>query len=142
MYFDTCYIVKFYIGDDAESDAVRARVLSANAVRSSSLAFTEFHGALHRRMREHSMPPDVAHTLSGEFREHVESGLWKLLSVNDALLRRTAAAILSIPSGLFLRSADAVHLVTAREAGEHEIWTSDRHILAAAPHFGLTGRSV
>jgi predicted nucleic acid-binding protein len=128
--------------DDAESDGVRAGVATAGAIRTSSLAFTEFHGALHRRMREHSMPREVARSLSVEFHEHVESGLWKLLPVNDSLLRRTAVAILSIPSSLFLRSADAVHLVTAREAGESEIWTSDRHMLAAAPHFGLVGRSV
>jgi hypothetical protein len=28
------------------------------------------------------------------------------------------------------------------ELGEGEIWTSDRRMLAAAPHFGLVGRSV
>jgi hypothetical protein len=33
-------------------------------------------------------------------------------------------------------------LTTARDAGELEIWTNDRHMLAAAPHFGLKGRSV
>ena len=39
-------------------------------------------------------------------------------------------------------TADAVHLATAREVGEREVWTNDRHMLAAASFFGLTGRSV
>jgi antitoxin (DNA-binding transcriptional repressor) of toxin-antitoxin stability system len=40
------------------------------------------------------------------------------------------------------RSGDAVHLATALEIGELEVWTSDRHMLAAAPHFGLIGRTA
>jgi predicted nucleic acid-binding protein len=141
VYFDSCYIIKFYL-DDPDSDRVRSLVESARVIRASCLAFTELHGALHRRMREQSLPPRAARLLSDRFTEHLEGGLWELIPVNDSLLRRTGSAILSIPSGLFLRSADAVHLVTAREAGEHEIWTSDRHMLAAASHFGLVGRSV
>jgi len=37
---------------------------------------------------------------------------------------------------------DAIHLVTAADTGFTEIWTNDRHMLTAAPHFGLVGRSV
>ena len=43
---------------------------------------------------------------------------------------------------LHIRSADAIHLVSAAEADETEIWTADRGMLVAAPGFGLTGRSV
>src|SRR5580704_10921618 len=50
--------------------------------------------------------------------------------------------ILAAPQGLFVRSADAVHLTTAQEAGEREVWTNDRHMLAAAAYFGLSGQSV
>lgn len=50
--------------------------------------------------------------------------------------------MISAPRETFLRTADAVHLATARELGEREVWTNDRHMLAAAPYFGLTGRSV
>jgi hypothetical protein len=35
-----------------------------------------------------------------------------------------------------------VHLATAHEAGERDVWTNDRHMLASAPYFGLRGRSV
>jgi predicted nucleic acid-binding protein len=72
----------------------------------------------------------------------VEDGLWKLIPVNEALLRRTSALMVSAPVNLFIRTANAVHLATARELGEREVWTNDRHMLAAASYFGLAGRSV
>jgi predicted nucleic acid-binding protein len=50
--------------------------------------------------------------------------------------------ILAAPQDLFLRSGDALHLMTAREIGEAEVWTNDAHMLKAAAYFGLTGRSV
>ena len=68
--------------------------------------------------------------------------MWNLIPVNEALLRRTSALMVSAPRDLFIRTADAVHLVTAHEIGERAVWTNDRHMLAAAAYFGLTGRSV
>ncbi len=40
------------------------------------------------------------------------------------------------------RAGDAIHTATALETGETEIWTNDRHLLAAVAHFGLAGRSA
>jgi hypothetical protein len=102
----------------------------------------EFHGVIHRRVREGSSSLSAARDLSSCFSEHVREGLWKLIPVNEALLRRTSALMISAPPDLFIRTADAVHLVTAFEAGESEVWTNDRHMLGAAAFFGLTGRSV
>jgi uncharacterized protein len=93
-------------------------------------------------VREGSATPADARELSARFLEHVQEGLWRLIPVNEALLRRTGASIVSAPADLFLRTADAVHLATAHEAAEREVWTNDRHMLAAASYFGLTGRSV
>ena len=50
--------------------------------------------------------------------------------------------MISAPNELFLLTADAVQLVTAHEIGECDTWTNDRHMLAAASYFGLTGQSV
>ena len=72
----------------------------------------------------------------------MREGLWKLIPVSEALLRATSALIVSAPHDLIIRTADAVHLATAHEIGEREVWTNDRHMLASAAYFGLTGRSV
>jgi hypothetical protein len=50
--------------------------------------------------------------------------------------------MLAAPRDLFLRTANAVHLTTAQELGEREVWTNDGHMLRAARFFGLVGRSV
>ncbi len=50
--------------------------------------------------------------------------------------------MISAPPDLFIHTAAAVHLGTAHEIGEREVWTNDRHMLAEAAYFGLTGRSV
>ena len=141
MYFDTCYIAKFYF-NEAESARVRGLVRKADCIYSSLWAMAEVHAVVHRRMREGALSPIDARDLAALFSEHIEDGLWNLLPVNEALLRRTSALLVSAPRDLFLRTADAVHLTTAQEIGERAVWTNDRHMLAAASYFGLTGRSV
>ena len=85
---------------------------------------------------------DEAGDLASRFFAHAHAGLWKFIPVNEALLRRTGIFMISAPREIFPRTADAVHLATAKELGERDVWTNDRHVIAAAPYFGLTGRSV
>lgn len=141
MYLDTSYIAKFYF-NEPESSRVRELVRKADFIHSSLWALAEFHAVIHRRLREGSSSPGDARDLASRFSKHVEQGLWNLIPVNEALLRRTSALMISAPRDLFIRTADAVHLATAHEAGERDVWTNDRHMLAAADYFGLTGRSV
>ena len=141
MYLDTSYIAKFYF-NEPESPRVRELVRKADAIHSSLWALAEFHAVLHRHLREGALSPSAARDLASRFSEHVEDGLWRLMPVNEALLRRTGALMVSAPRDLFIRTADAVHLTTAHELGEREVWTNDRHMLAAAAYFDLTGRSV
>ncbi|HEX4134356.1 MAG TPA: type II toxin-antitoxin system VapC family toxin [Bryobacteraceae bacterium] len=141
MYLDTSYIAKFYI-DEPESAGVRELFRKADFMQSSVLAFAEFHAVLHRGIREGALSADNARRLSERFSGHVADGTWKLATVSESLLRRTSALLLSAPPDLFIRTSDAIHLTTAQDIGEHEIWTSDRHMLAAASYFGLKGRRL
>ena len=141
MYFDTAYIAKFYL-NEPKSGRIRELVRKADVIHSSSWAFAEFHAVLYRHLREGALAPKDARDLAKRFTGHLEDGLWALIPVREALLWRTSVRMISAPRDLFLRTADAVHLMTAHELGETEFWTNDRHMLAAAPHFGLEGRSV
>jgi len=117
-------------------------VRRTDSICSSFLAFAEFHAVLHRHLREGSLSPETAREIASRFSRHVEQRLWNLIPVSEGLLRRTGTLMLSARNEVFLRSADAIHLTTASDARETEVWTNDRHMLAAAPHFGLKGRSV
>lgn len=141
MYLDTCYIAKFYF-NEPESPQVRELVRQGEAIYSSLWALAEFHAVIHRRVREGSSSLSDAREVASRFSNHVAEGLWNLIPVSEALLRRTSALMVSAPRDLFIRTGDAVHLATAHDIGEREVWTNDRHMLAAASYFGLTGRSV
>jgi predicted nucleic acid-binding protein len=141
MYLDSAYIAKFYV-NERDSPAVRGLIEQADSLVSSSWALGEVHCVLHRHMREGSLTAIQCETLAGAFLHDVDSGVWKLIPVSDVLLRRASRRMVCAPADVFLRTGDAVHLHTATEMGEKEIWTNDRHMLAAAPHFGLVGRSV
>lgn len=141
MYFDTSYIAKFYL-NEPESAKVRRLVTKAGFLCSSQWAWAEFHGVLHRHLREGKLTPRQIGDVAARFSQHTQDGLWKFVPVTETLLRRTSARMVAAPPDLFVRTADAVHLTTAQEINEPEVWTSDRHMLTAAPYFGVTGRSV
>jgi len=141
VYLDTTYIAKFYINEPG-SARIRDLVRDAGSVHSSLWALAEFHSVLHRQMREGALSSRNARELALRFSGHTADGLWNLVPVRETLLRRTAALMISAPPDLFIRTADAVHLATAQEIGERQVWTNDRHMLAAAPWFGLEGRSI
>jgi predicted nucleic acid-binding protein len=141
VYLDTTYIAKFYFNEPG-SPRVRELVRKAGTIHSSLWTLAEFHSLLHRQVREGAASPDDAQDLDLRFSEHVADGLWNLVPVHETLLRRTGSLMISAPRDLFIRTAAAVHLETAHEIGEREVWTNDRHMLAAATYFGLTARSV
>lgn len=47
-----------------------------------------------------------------------------------------------LPRDVFLRTGDAVHLLSAREQGLTEIYSNDRHLLGAASYVGIKGLDV
>jgi predicted nucleic acid-binding protein len=141
MYLDSAYIAKYYV-NEPDADLVRNLVRNARYVCSSSWAALEVTCVFKRHVRERALLSSHGNELLDLFRAHVDAGLWNLVPVTEALLRRTATLIRGVPSHVPIRAADAVHLATALDAGEPEIWTNDRHLLAAATHVGLTGKSV
>jgi hypothetical protein len=76
------------------------------------------------------------------FMEDIGSGAITAIPVTERLLRRVELSTRGLPASCNLRTLDALHLVTAADSGFTEVWTNDRHMLAAATHFGLVGRSV
>ena len=80
--------------------------------------------------------------LIAQFQSDCASGTIILLPLTEAILDRVEQVFTTAPATLFLRAADALHLATAAEHGFTEIYSNDKHLLAAAPLFGLLGLNV
>ncbi len=141
MYLDSAYIAKFYV-NEPDAPAVRKAIRRASHLYSSAWSLLEVTCVFHRHVREGSLSVEQGREVTEVFRTHIESDLWNLIPVNDRLLRTATTLIRGLPKHVPLRGGDAIHLATALDAGESEIWTNDRHLLAAAAHVGIIGRSV
>ncbi|HME09653.1 MAG TPA: type II toxin-antitoxin system VapC family toxin [Bryobacteraceae bacterium] len=141
MYLDSAYVAKYYV-NEPDATAVRKLIMRAESICSSSWALLEVTSVFRRHMREGSLTLAQGRQLMAVFETHVQRGLWHLIPVSEALLRRTVKLVRGLPPNVPLRAGDAIHLATALDQGEPEIWTNDRHLLAAASHFGISGKSV
>jgi predicted nucleic acid-binding protein len=140
-YFDTAYVAKCYV-NEADSTRVRALLRSSGGAHSSGLARAELAATLLRHVREGSLSATQSRRLQSDFLADVELGVWTMVPVSDGLMARVAVRIGQLARSVFVHAGDAVHLCSAGEAGFTEVWTNDRHMLAAAGAFGLRGRSV
>lgn len=95
-----------------------------------------------RQIREFKMPKSEAALARNFFLADLQDGVWSVLPISERFLFRVELLINTLPPSLYLRAGDAIHLVSAQEAGFTEIWSNDRRVLQAAPSFGLTGKSV
>jgi predicted nucleic acid-binding protein len=68
--------------------------------------------------------------------------LWSWLPLTEFIIAGVINAIRSLPREVFLRTADALHLVTAENNRFREIYSNDTHLLAAAGYFGLEGKDI
>jgi len=141
VYLDSAYIAKFYV-NEGDSVALRSLIERTTSLVSSWWRVAEVACVFHRHVREGSIKLAQAQTLTRSFLADVDSGFWTLIPVGEQLVWQVGMLVSTAPPNFFLRARDALHLITAQELGEPEIWTSDRRLLAAAPHFGIAGRSV
>ncbi len=140
-YFDSAYIAKCYLFE-TDGGAVRHLATESKELCCSGLCIAELAVVFHRHVRELKISHEEAEMQRSLFLADVGFGYWKLFPVTGEVLAEVEFQIRKLPSESYIRSADAIHLVTAALAGFSEIWTNDRHMLAAAPHFGIAGQSV
>ena len=141
LYFDSAYIAKCYL-TEPDGPKVRELARSASFLYSSAICVAEIACVFHRQVREDSLDANAASVHRKHFRSDLKNEVWQLIPVTDHVLERVEALVQNLPTGSFIRAGDAIHLASAIESGFGEIWTNDRHLLAAANHAGLRGRSV
>ena len=73
--------------------------------------------------------------VTAQFTSDCAHGVWAWIPVSSRLIEVATRAMGGLPKSISLRSADALHLACARDHGLRDVYTSDRHMSAAAPHF-------
>ena len=136
IYFDSCYIAKLYLME-SDSIQVRARAEQAEAVACCAIGHGEVVATFHRHFREKRLTQREFRLLAAQVAVDLAQGLWTVLPVTSSLIEAQARRMAMLPASVFLRASDALHLTSAAEAGLSEVYSSDRHLVAAATHFGL-----
>ncbi len=137
-YFDTSYLVRLYLRDPG-FESVRAIADRSEIICSAWHAQAEVVAAFHRAFREQRLDQDAYLAVLRQFQADAGKGLFQWLPLTIPVQRRVEKFFQNAAATTFLRSADALHLACAAEGGFQEVYSNDRHLLAAAPLFGLKG---
>lgn len=140
-YFDTAYILKCYVKENGWQD-VRALAQSRERIACSVYGRLELHAALHRKMRENDLTERQLDVVLRQFGVDDRAGIWTWLPLTTAIMTAVATTYTTLSRHVFLRTGDAVHLLTARQNGLDEVFSNDQRLLAAAPEIGIVGRNV
>lgn len=141
LYFDTSYLVRLYLRDHG-FEKVRELAGSATTIASAWHAQAEIVAAFHRAFREGRLRQDAYQSVLGQFSADSKGGVYHWFPLTESIQRRLEQFFWTATATNFLRAADALHLACAAGHGFTEVYSNDRHFLAAAPLFGLNGASV
>lgn len=140
-FFDASYLVRLYL-EDAGFEQVRQLASEAPAVASSWHGQAEIIAALHRAHREGRFTVERYWFAVEQFKIEQKDNQFVWYALDEKVQARLEKTFKSASASTFLRAADALHLACAAEHGFKEVYSNDRHFLAAAPHFGLRGINV
>lgn len=142
IYFDTAYLAKTYLNEPG-SVVVRDYLKSSRErVASSSLARAELAAVFHRNWREGHLEAASYEVVQKQYQSDLRSNLWEWLPVEERFWGLIETCFSDLEPSVFLRGSDAIHLVTAKAHGFSEVFTNDRHLLAACSALGLKGRNL
>ena len=141
VYFDSAYIAKFYLSEP-ESSRVRSLAEREGKVCCTVIGCVETAQVFHRKLREGKATKAQCAALFDQFQTDCESGLWTWLPLTEDLVASAVRCFRALSPKVPLRSADAIHLVSAHEHGLDVIYTSDARVLAAASEFGIRGQTA
>ena len=140
-YFDTAYILKCYVKEHGW-EKVRAFARDRERIVCSVYGRLELHSALHRKLREGELTKQQLNIILRQLSVDESMKLWEWLPLSSTILTTVTDTFISLSRRAFLRTGDAVHLVSAKLCGFTEIYSNDKQLLASAPHVGISGYDV
>ena len=140
IYFDVSYVARLYFEDTGWE---KVRELAAEAPLACSLhGHAEVIAVIHRKYREHMLTPLQYRQTLEQFALDCGQDAYSWLPLSPAVSSRLKRYCENLPRTVFLRASDALHLACASENRFREIYSNDRHLLAAASHFGVRGANI
>jgi predicted nucleic acid-binding protein len=140
-YFDSSYLVRLYLEDNGY-EKVRKLASQKPSLVSAWHGRAEVVAALHRAYREGRFTKEHYDSVAKQFYAEQRGKQFVWCPLTEKVQERLNRGYRTAPADTFLRAADALHLACAAEHGFREVYSNDRHFLAAAPHFGLKGINV
>jgi len=141
IYLDASYLVKLY-ADEPGADEVIGWAEGKGEFACAMHGRLELVSAFKRHQRDGSLTSQRLKALIQLVEKDESSGLIHWLPLTKELIETACQQVRDLPPTVFLRAADALHLTCAADAGLKEVYSHDRHLLAAAPHFGLKGIDI
>jgi predicted nucleic acid-binding protein len=141
IYFDTSYLIKCYIREQG-SDKVRDLAVQGEYVACCIYGRMELVAAMHRKLREKEISRGQFTAVLRQMELDETQALWHWLPITDSVILSATDAFRNLPESVFLRTADALHLVCAREHGFSVVYSNDRHVLTAASFLNISGENI
>lgn len=140
-YYDANYLLKLQINESGSRE-VRIHATTVLEIHTAQHARAEFASAAFRKVREGVATAADFQRLIAQLKSDIATTTIVVLPLTDEIIDRIETVFSTAPATTYLRATDALHLATAAGNGFTEIHSNDKHLLAAAPLFGLTGVNV
>jgi predicted nucleic acid-binding protein len=140
IYFDASYLVRLYYTDRGFEEV--RHLASTDNLACAQHGQAEVIAAFHRKCREGSLTFTLYRLVVQQFADDIRADAFKWLPLSPAILECVRVKFEKLPTKNFLRASDALHLAIASENGFRQVYSNDRNLLAAAPHFGVRGVNV
>ncbi len=142
IYLDSSCLVKLYIREHG-SEAVESWLSGQSGQVVCCLhGRLEMIAAFKRQQRAARLDEKAVRSAVKRLEKEEKAGVIRWLPINPLLIESACTGMQKLAPAVFLRAADALHLACAADAGLKKIYSHDRRLLAAAPHFGLKGIDI
>jgi predicted nucleic acid-binding protein len=138
-YWDTSALAKLYI-PEGNSAAYEQYATSAATCIISELGIFEMQRVALRKESEGLIKPAMADAIMEELLSDISAGHIRIIEIGTTVkteFRSIMASCYRRPSPILLRTLDAIHLASARVAGQTEFVAADQRLRDAAKALGL-----
>ena len=139
-YWDTSTLGKLYL-PEADSPAFAQKAANATVIVTAKLALYEMRRVAFRKESEGLIPANTAEAVLSQVDRDIVAGQIRVVEMGtqtEAEFNAIMARCYRHASPIPLRTFDAIHLATARVAGESELVLTDKRMREAARLLGFS----